>query len=130
MWVRPAYQLLGCGAFFLALLTGWVALAGHDIATLRPMGETLGEHFRLMPAADRFQAFSRDGRMYLAVIGPRRHHLTFPSGYAVYVFDDAGTLVGWTPDEGDDNGFNTRWPGYYGGRRLDRDEAARWPQVR
>lgn len=35
--------------------------------------------------------------------------LAFASGPPVYIFDDAGTLVHWTPDNGDDPAFTGKW---------------------
>ncbi len=36
--------------------------------------------------------------------------LNVPSSPAAYVFDQAGQMVEWCPDSGDDEGFQKKWP--------------------
>jgi hypothetical protein len=114
---------------FLVLLVplgGWMLVVRHDFNKLRPSGLTLTHHLATMPEPEGFRVISLNGRDYLAVQGPLRALLTFPSGPPVYVFDESGGLVDWFSDVGDDRSFNNRWPGVSTGRSVTRQEAMRW----
>jgi hypothetical protein len=67
-----------------------------------------------------------NGQEYLALFGPAQAFPGFPSGGPVYIFDRAGRLVDWTPDEGDDEAFRLRWPGISPGRPIPPAEVSAW----
>jgi hypothetical protein len=113
-------------ALGLVLAGGWVALLKRWWQSVQPAGITLPAVLAKHPQPEERRVFAVEGREYLALFGPVRAFPRFPSGPPVYVFDRSGTLVDWTPDEGDDEKFKSRWPGFYGGRLVTGDEVENW----
>jgi hypothetical protein len=115
----------------LALLLpvgGWLLLVRHEFGKLEPKGHTVAEHLATMPEPEGFVVFEVASRGdHLAVHGPIPALLTFPSGGPIYIFGPSGELQDWTSDGGDDDKFHHRWPGVYGGRKVNREVAAAWP---
>jgi hypothetical protein len=110
-------------------VVGWVLLMIHEEGALRPRGTTVAEHLSVMREPTDFGVISTACGEHLAVHGPMSAWLTFPSCGPVYIYGPDGQLLDWTRDAGDDDRFHERWPGVYNGRRLTRDEAARWPDI-
>jgi hypothetical protein len=70
------------------------------------------------------------GQKHLVLFGTFQAIPRFPSGFPAYVFDPAGRLVDWTPDDGDDPAFLQRWPGLGTGREATPEQVAAWPGAR
>ena len=49
------------------------------------------------------------GGLYYIAFSPMDAWFALPSGPAAYVFSDAGSLVDWTADSGDDPAFSEQW---------------------
>lgn len=120
-------KALTTALFILALLGGWLLWVRDWYQSVQPAAPDLANHLarRLPPEQSRIVVV--DGRDYLLLFGPVPPMLRFPSGVPVYVFDAAGRLVDWTPDEGDDEAFNRRWPGLWAGRGVAPAQVAAWP---
>ena len=110
-----------------ALFAAWVLHLLWWLESVKPGGQTLAEQLVKMPEPDQRRVFTKGGQEYLALFGPVEALPRFPSGPPVYIFDSAGRLVDWTPDEGDDEAFHQRWPGAFGGREITQIELAVWP---
>jgi hypothetical protein len=115
-------------AAVLALAAGWLVWVSRSYHALRPPGPTLGDLLGTLPEPKDPEVFAYHGREYLVVCGPFRLFPRVPSGPTVYVFDDAGQLVGWTPDIGDDTGFLSQWTPKDGHRTATRAEVMGWPR--
>src|SRR5262245_57912660 len=112
----------------VALFGGWLLFVHWEFAKLRHRGGTVAEHLATMPEPLRYRVNSPpNAEAHLVLEGPIRSVWTFPSGPPLYVVGPDGRLVDWTPDAGDDEKFNARWPGAYGGQQITREEAAKWP---
>jgi hypothetical protein len=111
----------------VGLLGGWLQWCRAWYHSVQPAGPTLADHLARRPAAEQGRVFVADGQKYLALLGPIQVLPRLPSGWPVYVFDSAGRLVDWTPDDGDDEEFTRRWAGAFAGRAVTPDEVAAWP---
>ena len=73
-----------------------------------------------------YQFQSSADESYNEVVGPWPPFYLIPSGPPVYIFDEAGVLVDWTSDVGDDPDFSRTW-GKWGDpssrRPLTKDQA-------
>lgn len=115
-------------AVVAVLFGGWIAWIHHWYKSLEPPGPTYGDVLTIVPEPQDPVVFKFQGREYLAVCGPWDTLPRFPSGPPMYVFDDQGNLVGWTPDIGDDDGFWGRWTPKVGHWSITREEALAWPR--
>lgn len=113
-------------AIGLVLAGGWVALLKRWGQCVQPGGATLPAVLAKHPQPEERRVFAVEGREYLALFGPVRAFPRFPSGPPVYIFGRPGMLVDWTPDEGDDEEFKSRWPDLSSGRVVTGDEVANW----
>ena len=62
------------------------------------------------PPRDVVSLEANEGEYWIAY-GALDTWMATPSGSAAYVFDSEGILRDWTPDVGDDSGFQIRWTG-------------------
>ena len=78
---------------------------------IEPRGiETLRDYAAWRSASKVFAVEQKDGRAYAIAYGPIAIGAIFlGSGPAVYVFDDQGRFVEWSPDSGDDSTFQSKW---------------------
>lgn len=113
-------------ALGLVLVGGWVVLLKRWWQSVQPGGATLPAVLAVHPQPEGRRVFDIEGSEYLALFGPVQPFPRFPSGPPVYVFDRSGALVDWTPDEGDDEEFKRRWPGFSSGRLIPQDELRNW----
>jgi hypothetical protein len=111
----------------IVLFAGWVLLLVRWVHLVQPAGPTLADHLAKMPPPEQRRVFTKGGREYLAVFGPIHVLARFPSGPPVYVFDDAGRLADWTPDEGEDPAFHRQWGPAFSGREVTQAEVNQWP---
>lgn len=88
-------------ALGVALFVGHVVYKGRAYAALAPRANTLAALGGCKGAGQELLAIDHDGTRSLVCRGPRAGLLALPSGPAVYVFDEHGVLVDWTPDVGD-----------------------------
>jgi hypothetical protein len=123
---RPKRNVALVAVAVVVAFAVWVLLMLHWHEAVGPGGNTLRAVLAKMPDPDDRRVLTRDGEEYLALFGPIQVYARFPSGSPVYVFDRRGTLVDWTADEGDDEGFKRRWPALYDGRAVGQDEVAKW----
>lgn len=119
-------NFLALAALCLVLMGGWAVLMKRWVQSVQPGGTMLPAVLAKHPHPEDRRVFAVEGREYLALFGPVRAFPRFPSGPPVYVFDRSGTLVDWTPDAGDDEGFKSRWPGFASGRAVAQDEVTHW----
>ena len=112
---------------FLALFGGWLLWVRDWYQSVTPAGSGLADHLEQRPPAMWRRVVVVAGQEHLLLFGPWQMFPRYPSGPPVCVFDPAGRLVDWTPDEGDDEAFNERWPGLFAGRELTPEQVAAWP---
>lgn len=94
-------EWLALAGFGVALFAGHLLYKGRAYAALTPRANTLGALGGCKGAGQELLAIDHVGGRSLVCRGPRAGLLAFPSGPAVYVFDEHGVLVDWTPDVGD-----------------------------
>jgi hypothetical protein len=111
----------------VALLGGWLLGVYSWYRSVQPAGATLAEHLAQRPAPEQRRIIIADRKEFLALFGPIQAFPRLPSGWPVYIFDSAGQLVDWTPDEGDDEAFKRRWPGVLMGWTITPEEVGAWP---
>lgn len=111
---------------FMCLAGAWFLSIRAWYQSIQPAGPTLSEHLAQRPAPEQRRVVTAGGQEYLVLFGPIQALPRFPSGCPVYIFDRAGRIVDWTPDEGDDPEFNQRWPGVFSGRAISPREVAAW----
>ena len=124
------------GLILVAALAG-ACLAIEYVAQrrLHPAGRvaTLADYLAWRPSAAQFAAVDVNGKRHVIAFGPRSSWLLLSSGPSAYVFDDAGRLVDWSSDVGDDPRFDQDWNAQRsrgGGRSLSRDEVQRLVEPR
>lgn len=111
----------------VALFLGWMYWLDRWAESLAPAGTTLAEHLENMPAPDYARKLTVAGRDYLFLENWSEPLPRFPSGPAVYVFDDAGKLVEWELDIDEIPEFHERWPGYQASPRIAPEKCQAWP---
>ena len=114
----------------LVVLLALAALIGIETVAHRrvdPSGRasTLGEYLVWRPREQRFARIESDGRSHIIAYGPVSSWLLLSSGPSAYVFDEAGRLVDWSADIGDDPHFDTRWNAQGARSALKRGEVER-----
>ena len=111
-----------------AVLTIWLLgglvileLGSRDMRALRPPGsvETFDSFLSWRPEVSSFWRFSNSDGTFVIASGMLENASPFylPSGPAEYVFDEEGTMVDWTTDNGDAPEFLEQW----GRPALDRE---------
>jgi hypothetical protein len=111
----------------VGLFGGWLLGVRSWYRSVQPAGPSLAEHLNQRAVPEFGRIVVAGGREFLVLLGPIQALPRFPSGPPVYVFDRAGKLVDWTPDVGDDESFNQRWPGLNSGRSVTSEDVAAWP---
>jgi len=114
----------------LVLLVGGTSIYASALRRyyrhLTPTSRLLREFARAMPSPQDVFLLERNGRVYVEVVGPSAPTWVVASGWPVYVFDETGNLIAWTPDDGEDPDFCKRWAltaEEHRTRRISLDEA-------
>ena len=115
------FSVVIVGLFFL-----WLVLLFRWQSSVKPGGQTLSDHLAKKGIQERPFGFTVDGKKYLALFGEVESFPAFPSGPPVYVFDQAGSLVDWTSNEGDDEAFHKKWPEAFHGSKITDVELSNW----
>lgn len=97
----------------LAPVLIWISSEIHYASSIRPRGVgTVADHYERFGEPSRISRITRDGTNYYQLSGrpPGLPWLAFPSSAPVYVYDEAGRFVDWSPDPGDRPAYRKRWP--------------------
>ena len=105
----------GWGVLVLAAL---LALVGYLTISIRHHRKcappenvkTLEQFAAAMPPPLYLRTGNAQGKEYLVWSAPVISTAFLLSGPPGYAFDDAGALVDWSTDQGDDLGFREKWP--------------------
>ena len=122
-------RLVGGGVCALLLVLAmwkWISLGDAEYERLSPTGEKqrLEGFLRSVPQVQGIYRFQlADNKVYIEVVGKLSPEYLLPSGFPVYIFDETGALVYWTPDSGEDTAFETNWGERLARRSITRDEA-------
>lgn len=84
-------------------------IVSHRRAVPTGRVSTLADYLSWRPSAEQFVAVDVSGQQYVIAYGPAGRWFLMASGPAAYVFDSSGKLVDWSPDIGDDSGFDNKW---------------------
>jgi hypothetical protein len=94
------------------LLMAWTGSEKYAAQAVRPppSGTNLTGFLEARPQYGQIRRFVHNGKAYVQVIGkPTISALSLPSGPPTYIFDEAGSLVDWCRDLGDNPSFANKW---------------------
>ena len=112
-------KLIGCLLVVALPTAGWIASEIRWAKINNPQGKftSVSEYLVAGRPPSRVTSITTNGETFFIAFSPMDYWLAVPSGAAAYVFNDAGQLISWSRDCGDDGRFQKTWP-------LDRQERA------
>jgi hypothetical protein len=116
--------------YVILVLLAIVLLCAHLLYKARAISDTipppgvldLASYLAEMPDPELAFEVQIGASRFLEAHGPPQPLMALPSGPPAYVFDEAGALVDWTSDVGDDSTFSERWHRAGTRRLLDPEE--------
>ncbi len=110
--MKKSLRILVSIGMLAVLIAGYAVLCNREMASTKPGDgvKTITEFHNVMDSARTYQymTFRKDNVTYFEA-RKLMPSWTLPSGPSCYVFDPAGKLVDWIPDNGESREWDTKW---------------------